>query len=148
VGSEIEINPLIRLTNPFVMAIIIKIFVIWIGWKLAKEYTAQKDMLKFMTVSFIILCAFLQFAVSCSNAYVLSKIDFGVKIATGEAELVKTEIGYNYVVDSQIVREVNPIEKNSFSIILFYSIIILFALYPMIFANLSFWLKRKIDDET
>ena len=153
VGSSVELNPVIRLANPYVMVVLVKVFVIWVGFKLAKEYSTKGEITKFMTVSFLLLCAFLQLCVSGTNAYMVSKFDFGIPIIQGKAELVPTATGFDYVKTNSAgipekVGEVNPIQKNSTVMILFYAFIGIFAMYPMLFANITFWLKRKIDKET
>jgi hypothetical protein len=147
VGSDIELNPIIRLANPYVMVIIIKAFVIWVGFVLAKDYVKAKDFTKFNTVSFIVLCAFLQFVVTITNGYMMSKIDYGIPIAAGKASLVKTDAGFDYYKGTEKVAEVNPIKKDSYATVLFYAIIAIFAIYPMLFANVSYWLKQRIDNE-
>jgi hypothetical protein len=82
----------------------------------------------------------------------VSKFDFGIPIIQGKAELVPTATGFDYVKTNElgvqeVVGQINPIQKDSFAITLFYVFIGLFALYPLLFANFAFWLKQKIDKE-
>ena len=145
IGKDLELNPLARLGNTTIILIVIKVFVVWAAYQMAKSYTKYGDTTKYLVVCFLVMLGLAQLLAGASNIYTIH--DIIVPVVQGTGEVVKTEQGYDLLVAGVKTAEYTPAKDYKTAILIYSLIVGIGILYPLGFGTFNYWLKKKVDKE-
>ena len=150
-GLNTELNPVVRGFNGVWIMFVIKAFVVGYAYYLAKTYylPKTKDIMRHIAICFMAMLILAQGLAGLSNGYKLSQLNFGIPVMQGTGEIIKTENNtYEYYEEKGGEKTLELVPPDATTATKIYVIIIgIFLLYPMIFSIITYWLKRRVDNE-